>query len=374
MNNQPCNFFKSREKEQKLVFIAAPSKRLKDLRKEIVSLIEDVEHYDCYFAADRATSSNKISLCQKICEPMLKSVIVVIIGDWKSNRGNVNVAFEYGLATAFGCAVIPVELEHQGKGAFDFLPLEKVIVSKKWEEDEKELEKFRKEFLERFRNERDKVEFSNLSRELSPQARLSIKQLVEHWETAETDQERESCQRQLLKYHQSNPISQAQIWQETNIVRHVVSSLKRYSDEGFSDQSMRMLFFQIMEATITNNLSSSRNPIVSDPHFLDALKNIAASTNAPLYARATSLDCLAMMVTNSGLTNLLDVFSQIIDNENDQMYDQLSIPKRITDMAGNMFRAGTIGELLKMVRNPKKSPARTITKRYEQIVSALGSK
>lgn len=374
VNNQPCNFFVAREKDQKSVFIAAPSRSLKELRQEIEKMIE-AEGYLHYFAPDKREGLNKISLCQKICEPMLKASIVVVVGDWIGNKGNVNIAFEYGLATAMGCETIPVEIERNRKGAFDFLPLEKIIIDRNWRKDPEKLREFRAKFLNSFRKSKDRVEFLEMTREMPPKLKQGIIDLIDSYEGSSTDDEKESCLVMLEKHcHQVSQSGYGKPWKEESLVQWVVSTTKRYAKEGFVDNSLGMTFFGMLITTVDENLSDSGSPILNDTEFSSAIKKIALAAKAPLYARNSAVDCIVQMVTESDRIDMLEVLFQIARDvtQTNDIFDTL--PQKMRMCGLKMSWKGTVGHFMGLLKEMSKETDPELVRRYEKIRQTMKTK
>jgi len=165
-SGQACKFFQSREKSEKGVFIAAPLKlkALVDLTKSIIK----EAGYEPIFATE-VKEYNRFVFCNNICRPMMEAAIVVVIGDWEGNQGNANVAFEYGIATALGCRVIPIRIKNSAGGPFDMLSLESIVLAEDWDDIHK-VEDLKREFRAAFEKSRAAIELKAISRELPQSA------------------------------------------------------------------------------------------------------------------------------------------------------------------------------------------------------------
>jgi len=373
-SGQTCKFFQNREKSEKGVFIAAPVK-LKPLVDLTKSIIEEAG-YEPVFASE-IKEYNRFAFCNNICRPMLEAAIVVVIGDWEGNQGNANVAFEYGIATAMGCQVIPIRIKNKAGGPFDMLSLESIILAEDWMKPEK-IEEFKNVFRVAFEKSRATVELKTISRELSQTEKTQLTELIsQFWHTLEPETRktllhwiRRTCSN--VAYYSDDAFLQ---W----IVDVTVDYAKSFAPEKYPRarigvDDLNEIFVELLNAAVGYNSERIDSPLMKDPAFAGALGFITMNDKVPAFMRAGAVSSLVTVAELTGDQNMLVPIFRVIENPgiDDKTYDSMFIGSRLRSYTERAISKGrSVVVLLGLLRKLKMSDDARILGRAKALETSL---
>ena len=278
---QGCEFSQKPTKDDSMVFIIAPVKLI-DLIEEVKRIVKDDYHLDPVTALD-IREYNSTATCSHICGPMLKAGIVIAIGDWKENSGNVNVAWEYGIATAMGCEVIPIRIDYPGKGPFDLVGLNSILVAEDWKTNPISRDKFIKEFKEYFEKTEKNIQFKEY-RALSPIVKNQLEALIKKFNDSIEQEYRQdvvSLIQNLCNIHYDVLTDSAFTeWIIRTTIRYAKSRMEHLSIEdqreiGIHPYELENGFLNLLDKAVKYNYRNSDSNIITNLEFHGALHFMA---------------------------------------------------------------------------------------------------
>lgn len=330
-DDQVCKFFNDRRKNERAVFIAAPF-RLKHLIEVTKKVVKEFGYEP--LVATEVREYNRTAFCNNICRPMLESWIVVMIGDWKGNQGNANVAFEYGIATALGCEIVPVRLHGTEGGPFDMSGLHSMLVLK-GADGQWDLKSFEQEFREYFEKSKSRMELLKQELKLTQKEKARLNELLVQFSISRTSADRRAAMAVLKKYSRLHPVTRDYefVQQMANVA---VSYAHLCADKAervgtLTKECLDENFFSVLENSLMSNLTNPACATVKDAQFHDALAAMARYGGTPLYARRTAASLLLQIAAHIDNGELLVPVFDIVRSEelSDEDYRKLAIPNQL---------------------------------------------
>jgi hypothetical protein len=359
----------ARQKDDKVVFVVAPSsmKPITDIVKRIVTNAK----CEPFVAVERTEGYGNFAFCQNICEPMLKSSIVVVIGDWKGNQGNVNAAYEFGIAKAMGCEIIPISEEG---GPFDLAMLHSIVLPSKWREDRSVLGEFEDRMKIAFETKKKEVELRGLLTEIPPAVKVKIDELMEKFDNPISDRERELPLRLLLRTFRSLRESGLNPYRYERFVGWMIRLVEEYAQDRIEDDVLRLPFCELLEAVVSENVDDSESLIIKREPFHDALARIALSKGKTAHAKDSALKSLMMIGKATRKPLFFSVATTLVKDTSivEEKYDQLHIPERMKECAVNI-RSEDPGQLFDFLKGIESETNPVIATRYEKIHNAVNT-
>lgn len=370
-DDQVCKFFNDRRKNEKAVFIAAPYK-LKLLTEVTKKVVKDFGYEP--LVATEVREYNRTAFCNNICRPMLESWIVVVIGDWKGNQGNVNVAFEYGIATALGCEIVPVRVHDKEGGPFDMSGLHTILVGADTLTTG-DTTAFEKEFREYFEKSKSRLELLKAELRLSDSDKARLQELLEQFSTDRTPEQRRITMAVIKRFSQVVPVHR-----DCDFVKSMANLAGRYailyarpeaSGVGLTKECLDENFFDLLGASIMMNVTNPECTTIGDGQFHNALAALARCDGVPGYARRTAVSLLIVLAGNTGNKHLLSPIIDVIRNEklSDQEYDALGIPSMLlNNYVGTVIsRGGSLKPILDHLSTLRDTESTKVQARLKQI-------
>ncbi len=372
--DQKCKFFLDTQKSEKSVFIAAPVRVswLIEATKDVVK-----EYGFEPLLATEVREYNQNAFCHNICRRMLESWITIVIGDWKKNKGNANVAFEYGIATALGCEIVPVNLDNKKGTPFDISGFHSIIV-RKGDDGEWDLNSFRKEFRECFEKSKSKMELRKQETMLSESQKARLNELMRQFTIARTSKDRRTAMALIKKFSNTHSIHR-----DYEFVQRMADFSHEYAALFVNHQPLGgnlkvecidESFFKVLGDAISPNLRNPACAVISDNRFHGALAVLARGQKVPIYARTTAIHLLLQLAAHLGDGKLLcPVFDVIEDTQlSDTDYRTMAIPHRLAGYADLvMVREESLSPLLERISIARSKEDAMVQGRIEEIDDTL---
>ncbi|HEX7391343.1 MAG TPA: hypothetical protein VF374_00130 [Thermoplasmata archaeon] len=344
-----CKFFTDSRKNEKAVFIAAPN-RLKPLVEVVKSVVKEHE-YEPVVATD-FREYNRSAFCTNICRPMLEAWVTVVIGDWRGNKGNANVAFEYGIATALGCEVVPVRLDNRKGSPFDMSGLHSIIV-RKGTDGQWDMKAFEQEFREYFEKSKSKMELLKQELKLTQKEKARLNELLAQFSISRTSADRRTAMAVLKKFSQLHPVNRDYefVQQMANVaVKYAHICVGKAERVGtLTKECLDENFFSVLEGALMPNLANPACATVNDSQFHGALAALARQEGVPLFARATAVNLLLRIAASVDNGDLLKPVFDVIQSEklSSEDYEKLAIPNRLVNYVDSVIsRDGNVRPML----------------------------
>lgn len=298
---------------------------------------------------------NRFAFCHNICRPMLESSVVVVIGDWDGNSGNANVAFEYGIATALGCNIIPIRVEGENGGPFDMVALHSIIIRSGWNKP-RNLASVRNRIRNALTRTQEKILLGQMAHELPKSQKKNVIELIQSFDQTLDPDELKMFGSMLRRVWYADN----RVLRDPDFVRWSISVVKRFTEHKKRIRSIQYFldstFFEMLKAIIQYSAIEHRSIIAEDREFAKALDKIARSPFAPIYARKSALDCLIEMAMHLRRPKLLATFRLLVmdDRLNDEDYSALQIELKLKNyLVYTAAVGGPLMPLLKMVADAK---------------------
>lgn len=372
-----CSFAENPEKSPESIFICAPSEQgeFVDYVKEIVKNEFDLNPVIALDMKDY----NEDAFCSHICYSMLRSWIVIIIGDWKDKIGNVNVAFEHGIATAMGCEVIPIWIKgDKERLPFDISGLHAIIVQRNWNEDQTIKNDFTTEFIEAFKEKKAKMDILSMGHEVSTEQKQEIIDLISRfWTTLDQDHRKTTLVCLLEMARKDN-----RIFLQNEFVDWVIEIVGYYSYSLVPRYQVRVrnkkyelndkVSLSLVEATISYNLNNHNSHIWANEKFHDSLSFLFRDNRVDLLIRQSALSCLISLIEFSSDTKLLLPIRDVIEDiEIDEgTYATFDMPTKLRLCRDrNLGLSISVSPILDLLERLKDASNPIIKKRYSAIIS-----
>lgn len=367
LSKTPCNFFMARQKDDKVVFIVAPGSmgKITDIVKRVVTEAK----YEPFVAVERTEGYGNFAFCQNICEPMLKSSIVVVIGDWSGNQGNVNAAYEFGIAKAMGCEIIPISGEG---GPFDLAMLHSIILPSGWKEDPSVLVEFERRVKAAFENKKKEVELRGLLTEIPQSVRDKIDGLMEKFDHPISDRERELPLKLLLRTFRSIRESGYAPYRYERFINWMIRLVEECSNDKIDDGVLRIPFCELLEAVVTENVDDAESMVVKSEPFHGALTKIVLSKKRNAHVKNSALISLQAIGKAAKKPLFFSVATIVVKDLSldDDKYDQLHIPDRLKQCVADI-RSEDPGQLFDFLKTIESQTHPVIARRCEKIHDAV---
>jgi len=371
---QTCRFAEKPEKNEKTVFIAAPSEH-----QNLVDYVKDILKDDFSLEPIIATDIrdyNQSAFCNNICYAMLRSWVVIVIGDWKKNQGNVNVAYEYGIATAMGCEIVPIWIkDDDDKLPFDISGLHAILIPTNFMSNSRAKDEFKVRFIETFKERRARLDSLALKKDISACQKEQMNSMInDFWDTLDQSKRKTIvyCLSELAKkdyriYSQDEFVS----WVMDVIKSYALSFEPKYQSEYRTKKyELDLRYLDLLLTTVTYNINNPNTPIRTKREFFSILAYLVESNHIASQIRKYASDCLFIIMQYIGDRKLLIPIWKVIEDTrvDEGTYNQLNIPTNLRLCRDrNLELEISIAPVLELLFGLKEATDPIIKKRYTDI-------